>query len=222
MRLIPVAFTIASLLRAGDGFPPRAKASDYAAHKAVKSGILAVSRIPARQVEKEFSPEIARQYIVVEVAAYPRDADSFEVDWADFSMKIGDTMVRAEKPRDVATPWPEKQPVDKNGPKVVTETGVIYSRTNDPVNGRRSGWGTYESVGVTNDPRAGAPPPPPPKQGPDPWVVEKRIRERILPEGPVRSAVAGYLFFPQYMRHKKGPVELRWSRDGDSAELRVE
>ncbi len=221
MRTILV-LALALLLRGGDGIPPRAKASDYAVSQATKSGVISASRIPARQIEKEFSSEIGKQYVVLEVAIYPREADSFEVDWADFSMKIGDTVVRVEKPRDVATPWPEKQTSsDPNRPRVVTEAGVILTQSSDPVSGRRTGVGTYESIGVTNDPRAGAPPPPAPKQGPDPWTIEKRLRERMLPEGPVRAAVAGYLFFPQYVKHKSGSLVLQWARDNDSAVLLV-
>ena len=101
-----------------------------------------------------------------------------------------------------------------------TETGVVYSRTNDPVNGRRSGWGTYEGVGVTNDPRAAAPPPPP-RQGPDPQIVEQRVREKSLPQGRTRNAVAGYLFFPQYTKHKGSGMELQWSKDDASVALRL-
>jgi hypothetical protein len=85
------------------------------------------------------------------------------------------------------------------------------------VNGKRSGWGTYESVGVTNDPRV-TNPPPPPRQGPDPQVVEKRVREKMLPEGQTRAPIAGYLFFPQYAKHKRGAMELEWT---DAVTLRI-
>ena len=96
----------------------------------------------------------------------------------------------------------------------------MYSRSSDPVNGRRSGWGTYEGVGVTHDPRAAAPPAP---SGTDPQDLERRVEEIVLPEVRTSTAVAGYLFFPEYKaKHHKGDVmEPHWSKDGDSAILRL-
>jgi hypothetical protein len=223
VRLIPLILTVSLLARAGDkGVPPRALPSDYQAHQSTRNATLAAAIVPARQIEKMFSADISRQYIVLEVAIYPRNGLTFDLDWFDFGLKIGDTVAHVEKPRDVATPWPEKNRVPDKPVTVITEAGVVYSRSSDPVYGRRSGWGTYEGAGVTNDPRA-ANPPPPPRQGPDPQIVEQRVRETMLPEGQARTAVAGYLFFPQYKpkRHKSVAIELQWSRDDASANLRL-
>lgn len=217
MRLPALIFGSALLVLAGDGIPARAKASDYPVHQPAAHATLAAVRVPPRQIEKMFSPEIARQYVVLEVALYPES--EFDIDWFDFNLKIGNTIAHVEKPLDVTTPWPEKTPQPSLPVTVLTETGVAISHTSDPVYGRHTDVGTYESVGVTNDPRAAAPPPPPP--GPDPVVLARRVRERVLPEGPARSAVAGYLFFPQYKRQKNAPLELRWSKDNDSATLRI-
>ncbi len=215
MRATSVALAFSLLLSAQDGVPPRNRPSDYAVHQQIQSATIAASRVTASQIEKMFSPDVARQYVVLEIAIYP--TDSFTVDWNDFALKIGDTVVHPEKPRDVVTPWPEKQTADPNRPKVITETGVVYSRTNDPVNGKRSGWGTYESVGVTNDPRA-TNPPPAPRQGPDSQIVEQRVREKMLPERQTRAPLAGYLFFPQYAKGKRHPMELQWT---DAVTLRI-
>lgn len=221
MRLILPILGFSLLLSAGDGVPPRPGPTDYPVRQPAAAATLAAVRVPARQVEKMFSPEIARQYVVLEVAVYPRDGASFDVDWFDFNLKIGGTIVHVEKPRDVVTPWPEKSRLPSNMPAVVTETGVVIGHTSDPVNGGRTEVGTWQGVGVTNDPRAGAPPAPP-KQGPDPQIVEQRVRERSLPEGIARKAVAGYLFFPLYKaKHRNSLLELDWSRDNDSAALRL-
>ena len=45
--------------------------------------------IPANQVAKMFSPEIAKRYIVVEVAIYPENGVPFEVQSADFALRVG-------------------------------------------------------------------------------------------------------------------------------------
>jgi hypothetical protein len=49
------------------------------------------------------------------------------------------------------------------------------------------------------------------------------VREKMLPEGRTTTAVAGYLFFPQFKNkpHKAGIMELRWSKDNASAILRL-
>ncbi len=222
MRLIPVVLISILPAAAGDlGVPPRAGAADYPVHQDTKTATIAAARVPVRQIEKMLSPEIARQYVVLEVAIYPKDGHTFDVDWFDFGLKIGDTMAHVENPRDVATPWPEKSSAGNKPVTVTTETGVIYGRSSDSSGNKQSGWGTYTGVGVSNDPRAAAPPSP--AKGPDPQIVEERVRERSLPQGETRKAIAGYLFFPQYnaKRHKRDSIELHWTRDDDSAVLPV-
>jgi hypothetical protein len=221
MRLIPILISAGSLLAQSNGVPPRPNASDYQIHETTRAAVLAASVVPAKQIEKMFSSDIAKQYVVLEVAVYPQNAQTLDVDWFDFGLKIGDTVAYVEKPRDVATPWPEKNKIPDKPVTVVTEAGVVYGRSSDPVNGRRSEWGTYEGVGVTNDPRAT--PPPQPKQSPDPQMIEQRIRETMLPVGPASKAVAGYLFFPQYnlRRHKGDAMQLQWSKNDASAILRL-
>ena len=118
--------------------------------------------------------------------------------------------------------WPEKNRIPDKPVTVITGTGVVYGRTNDPVNGHRTVWGTYEDVGVTNDPRA-APSPQTPRQAADPQIVEQRVREKMLPEGRTGTAIAGYLFFPQLKRkgHQADVTEVQWSKNGTSTALRL-
>jgi hypothetical protein len=227
MRLALIGFFSVFAVAGDDGIPPRAKASDYpghqeVTHQAVKIATIAASLVPAQQVAKEFSPEVARHYVVVEVAIYPEDGQrALDVEWPDFSLKSGNTVSHVDNPRDIAAPWPEKGPQPNRPVTVTTESGVVYGRSNDPVNGRRSGWETYEGVTVTDDPRARNPPPPP-RSGPDPDVVEARVRAKTLPQGTVRSPVAGYLFFAQFSkRHKGDATVLEWSRDSLSADLQL-
>jgi hypothetical protein len=103
---------------------------------------------------------------------------------------------------------------------VISETGIVYGRTSDPVNGHRTVWGTYEGVGVTNDSRAATSPQ---TARQDPQIIEQRVREKMLPEGRTTTAVAGYLFFPRFKGklHKADVMELRWSKDNASAILRL-
>jgi hypothetical protein len=221
MRLILLVLAVTLLLDADDrGVPPRAQPSDYAVHQTTGDVTMAAAIVPSRQIEKMFSAEVARQYIVVEVAVYPQNGRVFDLDWFDFGLKIGDTVAYVELPRDVATPWREKNRIPDKPVTVTSDTGVVYTRSSDPVYGRRSGWEVYQGVGVTNDPRA-ATPPDPPRQ--DPQRVEQRVLETMIPQGPTSTAVAGYLFFPQYnlKRHKGDAMELQWRKDQAFAVLRL-
>jgi hypothetical protein len=224
MRFIPMLFSITLAASGADrGVPPRPTPLDYPAQQTIADWTLAAAIVPVKQMERMFSSDIAKHYVVVETAVYPRDGRSgrsFEVDRFDFGLKSGDTVAHAEKPRDVATPWPERNRVPDGPVSVISDTGVIISRTSDPVNGSRTRVGTYEGVGVTNDPRARSPQPPN-NQGPDPKIVEQRVAETALPEGPTNVAVAGYLFFPRDgLKRPKGPTfELQWTREGSAATL---
>ena len=219
MRLICVVLVGGlSAIAGGQGVAPRASGSDYEAHQGTGEATLAASVVPAKQIEKLFSSRISRDYIVLEVAVYPGSGQAFDVDAFDFGLKSGDTVAHVERPRDVAMAWPEKTGDTGKPVTVITDTGVAYGRVSDSTGQHRSQVDTFERVDVTNDPRAA----PPPKLGPDPQMVEARIREKTLPEGQTHAAVAGYLFFPQLKKRRKGDVvELQWSKDRESAALRV-
>jgi hypothetical protein len=180
----------------------------------MKSATLAASIVPPDKVRKMFSSDVNNHYVVVEVAVYP--GQSFDVDRFNFSLKIGDTASYAARPRDAAESWPERTGPLGNGPQVTTETGVIYERAHDPVNGTRSALGTYEGVAVTDR----SPQPPRTDPGALPQV-EQKLQDWELPMGATSKPVAGYLYFPQYSKKKKGDsLELDYSRDDDSASLR--
>src|SRR5690242_11525309 len=126
-----------AVLAADRGLTPRATANDYPIHGNIKTAAIGAVIFPPDRVARLFSPGISKQYVVVEVAIYPQDGQTFDVEASDFSLTIGRQIARPEKPRDVA-PWREKHDTGSDLPvDVTTETGVIYSRTSDPVNGTR-------------------------------------------------------------------------------------
>jgi hypothetical protein len=219
MQLIAVLFTAALLASSADGgLPPRARVSDYPAHQTTSTATLAAAIVPARQIQGMFTADIARHYVVLEVAIYPQQAQLVNVDLLKFALKVGDTAVYVGKPADVANPWTEsnKIPGPRKPVSVTTTTGVVFEKGTDPDGQRRSRVGTYQDVAVTTGPQA-APPPPPPSQ--DPYVVEQRIANVLLPEGDTTTAIAGYLFFPLHKMklHKGTVVELQWSPPQESA-----
>jgi hypothetical protein len=223
MRML-VALCFAALAFAGEnGVPPRRNASEYPAHQLGKAGAnpasIGAAIVPPDQVRKLFSSEISRDFIVVEVAMYPADGGSFEADRFDFGLKMGDRVAHAESPAGVAMPDANRGP-DMRGPdpkiNVEHEVGVVYSRTNDPYYGKRSGVGVYEGTTVSNAP--------PPRSAPtpssaDPRAMEEKLRDKALPEGPTARPVAGYLYFPAKKR-KGDALELQYTKGDVELDLK--
>jgi hypothetical protein len=225
MRLLPTCiFAIAlfpfAAFPSDAGVTPRASASDYPVQGRADSATIAAAIIPPNQVSKMFSSDIAKQYIVVEVAIYPEGGVPFEVRPSDFALRVGQRTIRPDKPVDVA-PWPEKRdnvgrlPVD-----VTAEVGIAHESDNDPIYGRRSSTGTYTGVAVSS-PRNDIPPPPqPPDPRVDPRIIADKAQRLALAEGDTKVAVAGYLYFPQFNKRKKSDqIELKYAKDDVSVNL---
>lgn len=223
MRLVALVCLGAGLLvsfaLAGDtGVPPRASSRDYPVSRPAKNAAIGAALLPADQVKKILPAEIGKKYVVVEVAVYPQAGSTVDVVSLDFALKFGPDQIRyASTPRDVASGWQENQPpLPNRGVHVTAETGVAYDTGNDPGTGRVHERSTYESISVTNNPPPGDPQPPPY----DPYVVEARARQKALPEGQTRDAVAGYLYFPApAKRHKGASLELKYLKDGGTVIL---
>jgi hypothetical protein len=214
-----LAFVSLSLIARGadTGVPARAAPTDYPVHARADAATIAAASVPPNEVSKMFSPEISKQYIVVEVAIYPEGGVPFQVALADFALRVGQRIGHADLPLDVA-PWPERGTPRHSPVDVTTETGIIYERSNDPVYGRRQGVGTYTGVGVEAPGRADLPPPPDPRV--DPRVVYDKIKRFALPEGTTKFAIAGYLYFPQHAKRKKSDEnELKYGRDDVAVNL---
>jgi hypothetical protein len=216
------AFAIATLSitarGAATGVPPRAVASEYPSHGQADAATIAAAIVPPNQVAKMFSPEINKQYIVVEVAIYPEGGVPFDVQSADFALRVGQRVGRADRPLDVS-PWREdRRPLGRLPVDVTTEVGVIHESSDDPAYGRQHGVGTYTGVSVSTPDRNVPPPPPDPRV--DPRAVYDKVRRLALAEGETKRAIAGYLYFPQYSKRKKqDEIELKYAKDDASVNL---
>ena len=199
------------------GVPPRASAKDYPIQGPADAATIAAVIVPAAQVNKMFSPEIGKQYVVVEVAIYPENGVPFDVRSSDFALRVGQRVGRADRPMDVVT-WPERRNSAGRSPvDVTTDAGVIYGRSNDPVYGHRQTVGTYTGVNVEAPGRAD-PPPPDPRH--DPAAVYDKIQRFALTEGITKAPIAGYLYFPQYAKGKKSDeIELKYAKDSVEVNL---
>ena len=74
---------------ADTGVPPRPVPKDYPVQVQAPAAKIAAAIIPANQVSKMFSPDISKDYIVVEVAIYPENGVPFDVESPDFALRVG-------------------------------------------------------------------------------------------------------------------------------------
>ena len=227
MRRCCRSFWLAGIYLAGfasgdeTGVIPRAKPSDYPAIGKTGTATLAAALVPPNRVKKVLSEDIGKYYIVIEVAVYPDNGQTFDVALLDFSLLVDDQAAHPSRPHDVAVVWPEANDRgNKRGPVVNSEAGVIFSRHSGPVTGRsRTNIETWEGVGVSNYP-TGTDPAPPPRNNPAPADIEAKVRQLSLPETAASKPIAGYLFF-SYRGRKHGPLELAFAGDGVSLRFKL-
>ncbi len=227
------SFVFAARMFAGDGVHPLPNASDYPVHQDLKNAALSATIVPPDQVRKMFSTEVARDWIVVEVAVYPGDGKSFDVDNYDFNLKVADRMSRSENAVDVAGIGAPHGP-DNRGPEpkvhVSEEAGVAIGHTNYPQgNPQGQGYpqgqpaprttvGTWESTTVSNSPTG---PPPASPSGRDPRELAAALRDKQLPDGITQKPVAGYLYFRQVKHKKSDPLVLQYTKGEVEADLKL-
>lgn len=221
LRILASFALISTLACAGDGRAPRASSADYPVRQDTKDATIAAVRVPAEQLNKSFPSDLAKKYIVVEVAIYPKDGANVEIAAKDFSLRLGETgEAHPDTAEEVAWMWrPHNTPrPDTNGNTHVTaETGVIVASGQDPATGRRvNSVGTYEGVGVSNYPTQ---PPPASSSRVDADRLETKLDNWALPEGKTTSPIAGYLYFPLPSKKPKGALRLEYERGNSTATL---
>lgn len=220
LTALSIAPLVFATLAAGNdsGISPRTQPSDYPVHDDAKSAVLGAAVIPPEQVKKMFSGDVAKKYIVIEVAVFPVAGRMFIVDDLDFVLRTADQVLRASDPSDVAVLWPgNPDPLANRRPSVTTDTGVFVERGTDPTTGRpRTNVSTYESVAVSN------PPPTPPPQPPNnsQVAVDGKLHGMALPGGIAKSPVAGYLYF-RINGKKREPLTLNYAKDDVSVDLKL-
>lgn len=217
-----LTLVFSALVLAGDGLPPRASSSDYPVRQETKAATIAAVRVTPEQLNKTFPSDLAKKYVVVEVAVYPKEGPAVEVAALDFVLRLGDSESRPETAEDVAWMWHPQgtaHPDLKSNTHVTTESGVILANGQDPATGRRvNGVGTYERVGVSNAPTQTSAPAPSSSRV-DADRMEALLKKWALPEGKINSPVAGYLYFRLPAKKTKGALELQYAHDGSSANL---
>ncbi|HEV8146542.1 MAG TPA: hypothetical protein VGP79_09185 [Bryobacteraceae bacterium] len=222
--LLILASLAGSVPLLADGVAPRATASDYPAFQRTQDFFIGATLVSADQVKRVLPADVAKKYVVVEVAFYPRDGATVEVFAFDFSLRFGKELethpVNSEETATGSVSHgrgpkiPEQVHVEK-------EVGVIVATGTDPVTGRRgTGVGTYEGIGVGIGGGSRRSSPPPSSGGSAKADrIEQQLRDKALPEGKTTAPVAGYLYFPK--KGANGPGELKYIRNSIQVVLQL-
>jgi hypothetical protein len=176
-------------------------------------------RLKPDQVAKMFSSDIEKHYVVMEVALYPQNGATVDVDRFDFGLRFGGKQeTHPDAPEAAAVPWREKGRINERV-AVTEQAGVFVATQKDQTGRRTTAAGAYDATGVAVGGPQSQPYPDPPR-GPDPAVLEDRLKARELPEGKTSRAIAGYLYFPRPPKKPKdSKLELTYSKDGNAATL---
>lgn len=218
------AALISTLAFAGDGRTPRSSSADYPVHQDIKGATIAAIRVPAEQLNKTFPSDFAKKYVVVEVAIYPKDGATVDVAAMDFVLRLANSESRPDTPEEIAGLWRPHtaHPDVASKTHVTNETGVIVASGTDPVTGRRvTNTGTYERVGVSNGDDPNRPVQYPTGSSVDADRMEAQLAKWELQDGKTSSPVAGYIYFPVPAKKSKGELELQYSREDASANLKL-
>lgn len=234
MRSTAVLLGIAAICLLADdapkGVPARPSASDYAAKAAWRSGVIAASIVPPKQVEHLFAFDISRTYVVFEVACYANDANPLKISREAFVVKVnasGDSVRHAEPDTVASAIQRQNQPPmpsihDRDvaiGADVGYEHGVDPV-TGRPVNGVYTGGRVGAGEGTADGGRASYPDPVTKPGGTyeDRKMLETQLAARSLPDGNVDHAVAGYLYFRKSdLKSQGNNYELQYLADEDGS-----
>src|SRR3954469_22282339 len=175
---------------------PRATAHEYPAVKEESTFTLGAAQLSLKQVRKAFVSNIGKDYVVVEVAIYPKG--DTKIVPQDFALRLADekTTIHPADPQVMASQINEK---DQKGTDVAvyTVTGITYtsgSVYDDPYyNNGRGGRGLSTTSGVMvemsgkeKDPKT---------SDADHKAMVAELNEKSLPAVTTAKPVAGYLYF---------------------------
>lgn len=206
MRML-AAFLIATTIGLPDepiGLRPRPSQDDHSAQAGNKQLTVAAALLSNEEVKNAFATGLAQNYIVVEVAVYPGQEGSVDLQRDDFILRIGRsrTLVRPVEARTIASRLHRKATEDHRSARSPSDitlyptVGVGVSSGPSFPDGRRTtsvNTGVGIGVGVGNPVPAG---PPPASTDADRETMELELSEKALPQQKVAAPVAGYLYFP--------------------------
>jgi hypothetical protein len=184
----------ASLGADKQGIAARPKPTDHQAQTAITDSQIGASCLSRVDVQREFSTELNRGYMVVEVALYPENGKSVELDPGQIFLRLTEEgkPIRPAEAKTIARSLQQANAGDRDV-TVYPSIGVGYeTKRYDPNTGQTypGGWTTDVGVGVgIGNGGAGA-------TDEDRKVMELELTEKGLPQGKFSAPVSGYVYFP--------------------------
>jgi hypothetical protein len=193
----------------------------YPNHVEAEGVGLGAAVLKEAEVKQHIVAELGREYLVVEVAVYPKDGADLAVRSDLFALRVGDQerVIRSENPKVTAASI-QKAEESRRDILIIPQVGVGYETGNgryDPTTGRRTG-GVYTSTGVAVI--VG-----PPFPGPNPKneeVMALELSEKGLPDGTFSKPIAGHLYFrvgKEVTKDSNSKYELTYELNGKQGVL---
>jgi hypothetical protein len=222
-------FLLTALVFAADekGIRPRPSQDDYPAQRTQDNITVAAALLSRDEVRNTFATGLTPHYFVVEVAVYPGNSGSVNLDPDDFVMRVGNSraLVRPVEARTIAARLHrqsngEQRPASSPSDITVYPTvGVGVGSGPSYPDGRRAG-GVSTGVGVgVGIGGAGQAPPPPASTDADRKTMETELSDKALPEQRITSPVAGYLYFPVAASDKRKQTSYELEYAGAPSKL---
>jgi hypothetical protein len=161
------------------------------------------------QVRGSFATDL-EDYIVVEVAVFPKTGSELELSASDFTLRVAaKETIRTANPKAIAANL-QRRAGDSRGRSgsdvtIYPTVGVGHGRW-------PGGSGTHTSVGVGVGIGGGPDgPPAPASTDADRNTMEAELTDKSLPQGLTANPVAGYLYFPAPKKRTGAIYELEYS-----------
>lgn len=200
------------------GIGPRQHPADYAEFADKGRFTLGVSSLTKNSILQNFSSDLTKGFIVVEVGLFPLKENQVEIDPKYFVLKAADGsgLVRPLDPLSVAGIL-RRTTGDKREVALYPTVGVGYETggCNDPYYGEHcgGGWSTGVGVGVGIG-RSGSGTAPEDRR-----VMETELSEKELPAGVYSERVCGYLYFPVTEKNRKKSYLFEGTLSGEKISL---
>ncbi|MGZ4786967.1 MAG: hypothetical protein ACXVZX_00500 [Terriglobales bacterium] len=194
-----VSLALSSVAQQSAGIKPRKNAESYPAVVNQPNVALGAEQLSAKQVRRLFVSSLGRDYIVVELGAFPKS--EVPLSPQDFSLIVEGQkdVVRPADPNTIADKLAQKEAVN-NDVTVSPSVGVTYATGSDPYDPYGRGWTTETGVMVdTGGHRRN-----PKTVAADRNTMATELKDKQFPAGPTDKNVAGYLYFPMPQKADKG------------------
>ncbi len=201
-------FAAAALVTAAPpnrGVPARPAPADYPVQASGTSATVAADAMGSDQVKGAFSTDLS-EYLVIEVAIYPKDGKTLDISTLDFALHGDGRMIRPVDPRTIANVHHRKANKRRDDIALYPTVGMTTGS-----------WGTGAGVGVGVG-RGGYPGPASSPRDRD--VMEMELGDKALEDVSTAKPVAGFLYFP-VGKKRADTYQLEYQTTGSTVKLPI-